>query len=326
MTIPNPLTLTLALTLAIAAASCSATSTPGGQRAAKTTPAKTAPEFEADSALSYACMQCGFGPRVPGTPVHSQCGQWLAARLSSLCPSVTVQEASLTATGGSPIEARNIIAQFNPDSALRILLIAHWDSRPWADHDPDPSRHNEPVMGANDGASGVAVLLELARLMANEAPPIGVDILLTDAEDSGQNDDEGSWALGTQYWAANPHKHPYRPVFGILLDMVGAPGACFAREYYSMRYAQSVVTTVWTTAHAAGYGDYFPNVLGGAITDDHVFINRAGIKCIDIIDQRQDSDTGFFEQWHTTSDTPDRLDPATLKAVGQTLTNLIYLY
>ena len=221
---------------------------------------------------------------------------------------------------------KNIIGSFKPANSDRILLLAHWDCRPWADNDPDPAKHREPVMGANDAASGVAVLLELARLMNEKQPNIGIDLLLVDAEDWGTNDVEDSWALGTQYWAQHPHIAGYKPRFGILLDMVGARGAKFGREIMSLQNAANVVEEVWRAARESGYGNYFDNNPGGAITDDHIVVNRMGIKCIDIIDMRQDSPTGFFEGWHTTGDTIDKIDPAVLKAVGQTVANVIYSY
>lgn len=286
--------------------------------------AKNRVEFCADSAAAYVKAQCDFGPRVPNTTAHTLCGDWLLEQLNRRGATVTAQQATLTTFDGTILNARNIIAQFNPDSTYRILLTAHWDCRPWADSDPDPAKHHLPVMGANDGASGVGVLLEIARLIALQNPSIGIDIIFFDAEDWGTNNDDDSWALGTQYWAQHQHTQNYAPAYAILLDMVGAPGASFQREYFSMAFAPGVVNNVWATAHAAGYGNFFKNSDGAAITDDHLFVNKAGIKCIDIVDYRSDDDGGFFEQWHTTADTFDNIDPATLKAVGQTLTNLIY--
>ena len=285
-------------------------------------------DFDPDSAYAFVVAQCDFGPRVPGSEAHRLCGDYLVARLKQYGAAVVEQNMKLTTFDGTKIDARNIIGEYNPDARRRLLLLAHWDCRPWADNDPDPARRREPVMGANDGASGVAVLLEVARHMAEKSPAIGVDILFVDAEDwgdSGMGNDE-SWGLGTQYWAASPHRHGYRPMYGILLDMVGASGATFAREYFSTYYAQGFVDEVWRVAHEAGYGDYFVDRQGGAITDDHVFVNRAGIPCIDIIDQSGDGGTGFFKQWHTTADTVGIIDPATLKAVGQTVLNVIYSY
>lgn len=290
--------------------------------------AKPAADFCADSARAFVVEQCAFGPRVPGSEAHRLCGDYLAGKLRQYGASVIEQRMSLTTFDGTMIPARNIIGEYNPDASRRLLLLAHWDCRPWADNDPDPARRRDPVPGANDGASGVAVLLEVARQLAAAKPSIGVDILLVDAEDWGDsgagNDD--TWALGTQYWTANPHRPGYRPMYGILLDMVGAGGAVFAREYFSTHYARGFVDEVWKTARTAGYGDYFVDTPGGAVTDDHLFVNRAGIPCIDIIDQTDATGTGFFRQWHTTADTPDIIDSASLKAVGQTVLNVIYSY
>ncbi len=281
--------------------------------------------FSADSAYSYVKQQCDMGPRVPGTPAHERCAQWLTASLRQWCDTVVVQQAPVTTFDGKQLNCKNIVGTFNPQASDRLLVLAHWDCRPWADNDPDPSLRQQPVMGANDAASGTAVILELARLMARQRPEVGVDLLLVDVEDWGENENEDSWALGTQHWANNPHVAGYRANCGILLDMVGTRGARFTQEYFSKQYAQGVIDMVWKTASQSGFGSYFINQDGGAITDDHVMVNRlAGIPTIDIIDMRLDSDTGFFDGWHTTHDTLDQIDPATLRAVGQTLVNLIY--
>jgi hypothetical protein len=283
--------------------------------------------FNADSAYNFVSAQCNFGPRVPGTPAHSSCEKYLVKTLNAYCDSVIVQNASVKTFDGKDLAISNIIGQINPDAQQRLLLLAHWDCRPWADNDPDKSKRQQPVMGANDAASGVGVLLELARIMAKNKPNIGVDILLVDAEDWGKTDDDNSWGLGTQYWAKHQHVINYKPIFGILLDMVGASGAQFGREYFSEQYGGGFVDEVWRLANGAGYSSYFKDVNGGAVTDDHVFVNRAGIPCIDIIDMRTNgNDSGFFDGWHTTHDTMDVIDRNTLKAVGQTVANLIYEY
>ncbi len=280
--------------------------------------------FDGSNAFNLVKTQCDFGPRVPGTPAHSKCAQWLEQSLRQSCDTVIVQQGQVTTFDGTALNIKNFVGSFNPSNSDRILLLAHWDCRPWADNDPDPAKHREPVMGANDGASGVAVLLELARLMKEKKPSIGVDILLVDAEDWGTNDVEDSWALGTQYWARNPHVEGYTARFGILLDMVGAKGAKFYQEYESMQYAPAVVAEVWDVAQKSGYGAYFDNNYGGGVTDDHVVINGMGIKCIDIIDMRPDG--GFFAGWHTTDDTLGWIDQTTLKAVGQVVANVVYSY
>ena len=288
--------------------------------------AAPAVNFSGDNAYKLVKTQCDFGPRVPGTPAHSKCAEWLEQQLQQSCDSTIVQEAQVTTFDGKTLNIKNFIGVTNPSNDDRILLLAHWDCRPWADNDPDPSKHKEPVMGANDAASGVAVLLELARLMKEKKPTVGVDILLVDAEDWGQNDDEDSWALGTQYWAKNPHVEGYSPRFGILLDMVGAKGAKFSKEIMSLQYAPGVVNEVWNTAQQSGYSSYFESETGGAITDDHIVVNKMGIRCIDIIDMRTGSETGFFDGWHTTGDTLDKIDANVLKVVGQTVANVVYSY
>lgn len=288
--------------------------------------AAPAVDFDGNKAYDLVKQQCDFGARVPGSAAHSKCAEWLEATLNEYCDTTIVQEAQVTTFDNKTLNIKNFVGSFNPANGDRILLLAHWDCRPWADNDPDPAKHNEPVMGANDAASGVAVLLELARLMKDKKPSIGVDILLVDAEDWGENENEDSWALGTQYWAKNPHVAGYNPRFGILLDMVGAKGAKFSKEIMSMEYARSTVDEVWEMAQQSGYGSYFDNAPGGAITDDHIVVNKMGIKCIDIIDMRPQSSTGFFDGWHTTSDTLEWIDPNVLKVVGQTVANVVYSY
>lgn len=320
-----------ALLSAIMLGSCSSTPKAKTDTSENTDTFTQVMNFNADSAYSYVKAQCDFGARVPNTEAHRRCGDYLIDKLTAFGANVTVQEASLTAFDGTKLAARNIIGEFAPENNRRILLLAHWDSRPWADSDPDPKNHRLPVLGANDGASGVGVLMEIARLCSEKLPNVGIDILFVDAEDWGDHsgtspDSEYSWALGTQYWVENPHRQGYNPIFGVLLDMVGARGSRFTCEYYSMYYAQAVVKEVWNMAARSGYGDYFVNRNGGAITDDHVFVNRAGIPTIDIIAMETGNESGFFPQWHTIDDTMAHIDPATLKAVGQTLANLIYSY
>ncbi len=289
----------------------------GDTTATTATAAKAA--FDGNAALEMARQQCAFGPRVPGTPQHAQCADWLKNTLEASCDTVIVQQAQVKTGQGNMIGIKNIIGTINPEASQRLLLLAHWDTRPWADNDLDPANHSKPVMGANDGASGVAVLLQLARQLKDQGTTLGIDIVLVDAEDMGINDIEESWGLGTQYWTKHPHVQGYKPLFGILLDMVGASDATFTREYYSLQYAGGFVDLVWKNAA----GSHFINANGGAVTDDHVFVNQAGIPCIDIIDMRSDSETGFCSVWHTVNDTIDGIDPATLAEVGQTLLNVI---
>lgn len=288
------------------------------------------PQFNADSAYAYIERQLSFGPRVPNTKAHVECGDWIVATLKRMNAQVTEQKARLRAFDGTILNARNIIGSYNPESSSRILLCAHWDSRPWADHDKNPDNHRKAVPAANDGASGVAVLLEIARQMSISNPGIGIDIVLFDAEDYGEPQDEQgsyehSWALGSQHWAANPHVQGYTARFGILLDMVGAKGAEFGKEHHSRYYAPDIVRNVWQTADRLGYGNLFVNRNVGGITDDHVYVNEIiRIPTINIIDYYDGRDKGFFEYWHTLEDTIDKISKDSLKGVGQTVITVIY--
>jgi Zn-dependent M28 family amino/carboxypeptidase len=269
--------------------------------------------------LEFARQQCEFGPRVPRTPAHAKCADWLIANLQTSCDTVILQTGTVQTAQSGDLGIKNIIGVINPEASQRLLLLAHWDTRPWADNDPDPANHSKPVMGANDGASGVAVLLQLARQLKEAGTTLGVDIVLVDAEDMGETDNEESWGLGTQYWVSHPHVVGYKPLFGILLDMVGSGDATFTREYYSMEYAGGFVDLIWKNAA----GSHFINSRGGAVTDDHTFVNQAGIPCVDIIDLRSNSDTGFCPEWHTVNDIIANISAATLGEVGQTLLNVI---
>lgn len=303
----------------------SGTSTPAADTPADTATTRAA-NFDADTAFAYIEKQCGFGPRVPNTPAHKACAQWIEQRLRATCDTAIVQRATVTTFDNTQLNIQNLIGSVNPQAERRILLLAHYDCRPWADEDPDPGKRQQAVMGANDAASGVAVLLELARQMSLNRPDIGVDLLFVDAEDWGEEGNDDSWALGTQYWAEHPHVAGYRPMFGILLDMVGARGAQFAPEYFSKQYAPSFVSLVWDTAKRLGFQSFFRDNGSGAVTDDHIVVNqRANIPCLDIIDMRPGvTESGFFPQWHTTGDTLEQIDRATLHAVGQTVSHLIY--
>lgn len=284
------------------------------------------PEFSSDSAYKYVKTQVDFGPRVPNTAQHVKCGDYLENQLRSFGAKVYVQNITLTAYNGTHLKSRNIIGSFNPEAASRVLLFAHWDSRPWADNDTDKKNHKTPVVGANDGASGVGILLEIARNLGIQKPTIGIDIAFFDSEDYGNvSGDEDSWCLGTQYWAKNPHLEGYTARYGILLDMVGSVNATFYREQISDYFAADVVNKVWSQASALGLGQYFVNEQGGGVTDDHVYVNKlAGIPSIDIIHFDKNSKTGFASYWHTVNDTMENVDKNTLQAVGVTLLNVIY--
>ncbi|MBR5170793.1 MAG: M28 family peptidase [Muribaculaceae bacterium] len=285
----------------------------------ETTASNGSVTFDGNAALELTRQQCEFGPRVPETAAHAKCAEWLTSTLQASCDTVMVQTGRVETAKSGTIGIKNIIGIINSEASQRLLLLAHWDTRPWADNDPDPANHSKPVTGANDGASGVAVLLQLAHHLKQTGTTLGIDIVFVDAEDMGESENEESWGLGTQYWASHPHVAGYKPLFGILLDMVGSADAIFPREYYSMQYAAGFVNLVWKNA----VGGHFTNAQGGAVTDDHVFVNEAGIPCIDIIDLRSNSDTGFCPEWHTVDDTIGHISATTLAEVGQTLLNVI---
>lgn len=280
------------------------------------------PTFSADSAFSYLKQQVEFGPRVPNSEAHRKAADWLAAELRRHGAEVTLQQASLKAFDGTQLNAVNIFGSFNPEATDRLLLLAHYDTRPWADKDSDPAKHSTPVDGANDGASGVAVLLETARILGANNPGYGIDILFVDAEDYGDYDNEDSWALGARYFAQNPIKPGYAPQRAILLDMVGGKNAVFPAEYFSRQAAPQLDDAFRASAAAMGHANLFPNVYGSGITDDHVELINAGIPAIDIIDYRHD--TGFAPSWHTSDDNISNIDTDVLKAVGETLIHYIY--
>lgn len=291
------------------------------------------PHFTEDSAYQYIQEQVDFGPRVPNTEAHRKTAAFLTNKLSGFADTVIVQSFKARAYDGTVLNAKNIIASFHPEKPNRLLLCAHWDTRPYADYDEDENLHNHPIDGANDGGSGVGVLLEIARVLKNNPPPLGIDIILFDAEDYGppqdsqqRNDETNWWALGSQHWASNPHINNYSARNGILLDMVGAENASFYFEGFSMYYAPGFLKKVWKAGHQAGFNEFFIFEQVGYITDDHVPINQElDIPTIDIIHLNTESTNGtFFDHWHTSGDTMDKISKPTLKAVGQTLLQVIF--
>ena len=290
-----------------------------------------APIFNQDSAYNFIANQVAFGPRVPNTKGHIACGDYLIETLKSYCDTVIVQEAQLTAFDGNVLNSKNIIASFKPKRAKRIMLCAHWDTRPFADQDTEDT--NKAIDGANDGASGVGVLLEIARQFSLKKPNIGVDIILFDAEDYGQpavSDYprmEHSYCLGSQYWATHLHKSNYFAKFGILLDMVGGKNAVFTQELASLTFAPKVLNKVWNTAAELGYGNFFQFKKTNLIIDDHLYINNLAqgrVPTIDIIEYNEVTESHFYEHWHTHKDKLENIDKNTLKAVGQTVLQVVY--
>ncbi|MBU2651463.1 MAG: M28 family peptidase [Bacteroidetes bacterium] len=292
----------------------------------------TVPEFNADSAYQFVEKQVSFGPRVPGSAAHKACATYLAKTLERFCDEVIVQDFSARAYNGSILDGKNIIGIFKPDQKARIMLCAHWDSRPYADHDPDPANHNTPIPGANDGASGVGVLLEVARQLSMTQPEIGVDIIFFDLEDYGPpSSDQGHsgedhWGLGSQYWSKNPHKFTYKARYAILLDMVGVPDPQFRKEGFSVYYASDKVDKVWGIANSLGYGSWFLDEKGGYITDDHYYVNKyKKIPALNIIHLDNSSPNGsFFEHWHTLNDNMDYIDRESLDMVGTVVLEVVF--
>ena len=283
------------------------------------------PEFDAARAYSLVQQQTAFGPRIPGTPAHDSTRAWLVERLGLWADRVVEQQIQVPDPRDTTraFAGTNVIASWRPEATRRVLLAAHWDSRPVADNDPDPQRRIEPVLGANDGASGVAVLLEIARLLSAQPlqRPVGVDVVLFDLEDLGTidpavaPDQRVPFAMGSEMFVLN--NPGYRPAWGVLLDMVGDRDLRLPKEGYSVQYAPQVVDRVWAAARRAGATAFLDEV-GPAIQDDHVPFLREGIPVIDVIQ------TPFPDTWHTTSDTPDRVSAESLGQVGRTLVQLLW--
>lgn len=318
--------------VAVFCISCDSGSSPSTTKnQQKATHAIEAPAFDADSAFSFVAKQVSFGPRVPNTPEHEACAQWLAKELKRHGASVTVQEGRARAFDGTILSMKNIIGTFHPESRDRVLLFAHWDTRPFADK--DSARTREPIDGANDGASGVGVLLEVARQLGKKPADVGVDVVFFDAEDYGRPEwmpasENGykDWCLGSQYWAQNPHKPGYRARFGILLDMVGAQDAVFHQEGTSLRYAPHVVRKIWKRANDLGFGDRFDGAPTPPTIDDNYFVSElAGIPSANIVDYRiHVRPMGYGPFHHTHADNMTLIDAEVLGQVGTTVLSVVY--
>lgn len=284
------------------------------------TQSRPAPAFDGGKAFSYLKAQTDFGPRVPETPAHGECLAYIQRVVQQYAAAVNLQRFDHPGYDGVTLHLTNIIASFNLEAKTRILLIAHWDSRPRADQDRDPAKRRLPIDGANDGASGVAILIEIARHLKATPPDAGVDMLFVDGEDYGKEGDTPNYLLGARYFA--DHLPPgFHPAFGILLDMVGDRQLEIPKEPYSMKYAPDIVDLVWSTAHALGIAQFTDDVQGW-VTDDHLPLNEAGIKTVDLIDFNYPDSSNRY--WHTTQDTPDKCSPESLEAVGKVLMAVIY--
>lgn len=303
-------------------ASAKAETSPGSAPEPEAAAVAGIPGFDADSAYAYVARQVSFGPRVPNSEAHARTAAWLASELRRHGAEVTEQKATLTAFDGTPLKMTNIMGSYNPEKGNRLLLLAHYDTRPWADADADSANHSKAIDGANDGASGIGVLLETARHLGLSTTEEGIDILFVDCEDYGTEGNDGSWALGAQYFADNPIKPGYMPAKAILLDMVGGAGAVFPAEYFSRRAAPDLDDAFRGAAARAGHADRFPRIYGGAVTDDHIKLIEKGIPAIDIIDYRPGE--GFCPTWHTIDDNMEHIDKETLRSVGETLFRFLF--
>lgn len=289
------------------------------------------PTFSPDSAYRFVEEQLAFGARVPGSKAHTECLTYFQQKFEQFGAEVKVQEGYGTRYDGKRVDLYNVIARINPDAMRRVIVCAHWDCRPWADEEENSRHHNTPVMGANDGASGVGVIMELCRTMSTQLPEVGVDFILFDYEDSGTPTfhdgvhQENTWCLGSQYWARTLKNTSSKPMYGILLDMVGAPGAQFYQEQISLYYAPNIVDKIWNKAATLGYSQYFVPQMGGIVTDDHQYMNEiAGIPTANIIQYNPMSENGFGDYWHTLNDDMSNIDRNTLMVVGNTVLNIIY--
>lgn len=297
------------------------------------------PIFNADSAYRYIDDQVALGARVPGTDAHTQCILYIINHLKACGMQINLQQGTMTNYAGQPQAVYNILARLTTpqiESRKHLLLCAHYDSRPWCDEEELYENRYLPVPAANDGASGVGVLLEIARVLsdsthrANLTQPI--DFVFFDCEDMGTPSfytgmqREDTWCLGSQMWASEMVRQGHQGLYqyGILLDMVGAPDATFPKEYYSMQNAGDYVEKIWRVGNELGYGRYFQQQHAMPITDDHYYVNLlGGIPCVDIINYDARQNTGFPAWWHTLQDDMRHVDKTTLQAVGSTLLTVI---
>ncbi len=290
------------------------------------------PTFDADSAYAFVAAQVACGHRTPGSEGQRRCADYLAQQMRRWCDTVIVQDFPAVLWDGTEVRGKNIIATVNAREGApeigRVLLAAHWDSRMWADHDPDKANHHKPFDGANDGASGVGVLMEMARAISSCPLSVAVDFVFFDVEDQGTPDwaedhVEDSWCKGSQYWSRNPHVPFYKAIYGVLLDMVGTQEPRYTKEQISRNYASGILNKIWNVAESIGYGKMFVNRDTDPILDDHYYVNRmASIPMIDIV--QNSPGCSFFKHWHTMGDNMEHVDRNSLKATGMVLLKTLY--
>lgn len=330
-TTPFRLSLYLSLFLAFAYGCSSCTPDQPNKPDEKPPVQVKVPDFDQQLAYDYVEKQVSFGPRVPETPPHDSCADWIKSKLEEANWEAQFQIATVMGFDGKPMKIKNIIGVLNPEKKRRVLLCAHWDTRRVADQ--DTVRQDQPILGADDGGSGVGVLLALAKAIQSQPIDLGIDIVFFDAEDQGESGTPKrpyrpeTWCIGSQYWSKNPHEMIQKPYMGILLDMVGSKGARFPQEGVSLRHAPGVVRQVWDEALKLGYSDLFVRKQVQEIVDDHVFINDiAQIPTIDIINlpTNPGANKTFGHYWHTHNDNMDIISKSTLNAVGKVLLQVLY--
>lgn len=272
-------------------------------------------DFDGERAFAYLQQQVTYGPRIPNTPAHEQTGDWILARLRATADTVVVTAFRHKTGKGDTLHLRNFLARFRPQEPARVLFLAHWDTRPRADQSPNIGAQRMPVPGADDGASGVAVLLGVADALKAKAPAVGVDLLFVDGEDYGNFADSNDVLIGSRYFAAHqPSGDP--PLYAVLFDMVGDKNLNIYYEGNSQAFAPEVVDRVWRTARDLGYGSYFLPGVKHTLLDDHVSLQHVGIHAIDVVDFD-------YPYWHTTDDTIDKVAAASLQIVGDVAVALV---
>jgi len=289
--------------------------------------AKTA--FVGDSALSYARQQVAFGPRVPGTPQAQRAGDWIVQMMKARADTVIEQRWTHTTADGKKLALRNVLARFRPDLPQRILYLTHWDTRPTADLDPILGNRGDPIPGANDGAAGVGLLIAVGDALKQTPPSVGVDLLFVDGEDYGKNYEAPytDVLLGSQYFAEHLPSADYRPIFGVLWDMIGDADLNILQEGNSLRQAPEVVSRVWQKAAELGYEKYFIPRQGQDVTDDHVPLLNKGLRVIDVIDLDYGplgpDGVASPNYHHTMQDTIDKISARSLQIVGDVALSLL---
>lgn len=277
--------------------------------------------FDGEAAYRYAGTQVSFGPRIPGSPGWQKAGDWIVAQMRTRADTVIEQRWTHTLASGDSIPMRNILARFRPAATDRVLYLTHWDTRPIADSDPNPANRTRPILGANDGASGVGLFVALGDLLKKTPPNVGVDLLFVDGEDYGSfGPPEVDVLIGSTYFASHLPSPGYQPMFGVLFDMIGDKDLDIYQEQNSIARAPEVVSRVWEAAANLGYSRSFIPEAKYAVTDDHIPLLQAGLRVIDVIDLDYGSGNSYH---HTLADTMDKISARSLGIVGDVAASLV---